>query len=142
MTKKAIRKTVIISLSTLAFLFIVLCVHIYIVTRPKPIDQYSRVMARIDINQQISQADADKIQTWLYEEKGVDHVLVNAKTKIVVFTFFPIKTSGDKIVSDFKAALPYKNATRYVPTEAEMQSGCPMSSPSTDKLTAFIKSII
>jgi len=59
------------------FLVLVLAVHIYWVTRPKAPDANTKIMARIDIKQPITQADADKITTWLYQQKGIDHVLVN-----------------------------------------------------------------
>src|SRR5882762_3035027 len=85
------------ALSVFGFLVIVLCVHIYVVTRPGPIDAYTRAMARIDIRQPMTQADADKITAWLYREKGVDRVLVNPRTNIAIFTFFPIKTTANQV---------------------------------------------
>jgi len=117
----------------------VLAVHIYIVTRPKPMDAHTRAMARIDIQQPVTQADAGRITTWLYQQKGVDRVLVNPGTAIVVFTFFPLKTTADQVVSDFKADLPYK-AQRFIPTKAGLRNGCPVASTSvTFKVYSFFK---
>ena len=127
-------------LAVFALLVVVLAVHIYIMTRPKAPGPNTRAMARIDIKQPITPEDADKINSWLYRQKGVDHVLVNPKTDIVVFTFFPIKTNADLIVGNFKSNFSYK-ADRFVPTEAQMSAGCPAMSISsiTYKVYDFFK---
>ena len=91
--KKKLKKIALYSLGTFLFLCAVLAVHIYFVYRPAP-DAYTKVMARIDIKQQITQADANGIAAWMYHQKGIDHVLVNPQSNIVVFTFFPLKTTG------------------------------------------------
>ena len=141
MKRKTIKKIVLGIVGVFLFLVLVLGIHIYIVTRPKAPDEHTRIMARIDIKQPLTQTDADRITNWLFQQKGIDHVLVNPKTAIVVFTFFPIKTSGNQIVKDFKSAFSYK-ADRYIPTEAEMQGGCPVASTSsTYKIVRFIKHI-
>lgn len=111
-------------LSVFLLLVVVLCIHIYVVTRPKAPDANTRIMARIDIKQPITAEDASKITAWLYDQKGVDHVVVNPKGDIAIFTFAPVKNSADRIVSDFKADLPYK-AERYMPSKAELKGSCP-----------------
>ncbi|HEY4205526.1 MAG TPA: hypothetical protein VGM31_01895 [Puia sp.] len=124
MIKRTWKRIVFWTISVIAVLAITLALHIYMVTRYKPADAYTRAMARIDIRQPVTPADAGRITAWLYQQKGVDHVLVNPQTSIVVFTFFPIKTSADRIVSGFKAELPYK-AQRFVPSDGGLMSGCP-----------------
>lgn len=139
MRKRTWKRIVLWTVSVFAVLVMVLAVHIYIVTRPKPIDAHTRAMARIDIQQPITQADAGRITTWLYRQKGVDRVLVNPATAIVVFTFFPIKTTASQIVSDFRTDLPYK-ARRFIPTQEGLQHGCPVASTSvTFKVYSFFK---
>lgn len=127
-------------LSVFVLLVMVLAVHIYIMTRPKAPGPNTRAMARIDIKQPITQDDADKITTWLYQQKGVDHVLVNPKTDIVIFTFFPARTNANLIVGNFKSNFSYK-ADRFMPTEAQMSAGCPAMSTSsvTYKVYDFFK---
>jgi copper chaperone CopZ len=121
------------------FLTIVLAIHIYWVTRPKAPDPHTIVMARIDIKNSLNQEDANKIKTWLYQQKGVDHVVVNPKTQIALFTFYPAKASGDQIVNDFQTSFNY-DAKRYVPTKEELANGCPALPPSvTQKISSFIK---
>lgn len=125
--------------TVLLLLVMVLAIHIYVVTRPKAPDAHTRIMARIDIRQDITPDDSSKITAWLYQQKGVDHVLCNPKSNVVVFTFFPIRTSADQIVKDFKSSLPYK-AERYMPSESEMKSGCPVASTSFSyKVYSFFK---
>jgi hypothetical protein len=140
MKSKPIKKILIWTVSVTMFLIAVLAVHIYIVTRPK-IDPYTREMARIDIKQDINQGDANKIATWLYQQKGIDHVLVNPQTDIVVFTFYPYKTTAAQITSDFKSNFGYK-AQRFIPTQDELMSSCPVAGSSvTYKVYNFFKHI-
>jgi len=115
---------------TLLLLLAVLCIHIYLVTRPKAPDARTRIMARADFKQDITSQDADRISYWLYTQKGVDHVLCNADGNLVVFTFAPVQTNAGTIISRMNAALPYK-AMRYVPDEEAMKKGCPVTANST-----------
>ena len=138
MKKKVVKKILFYSISIFLLLTIVLAVHIYMVTRPKAPDAYTLAMARIDLKQPINAEDASKIGAWLHQQKGVDQVLVNPQTDIVIFSFYPVQTNANQIVHNFKTALPYK-AERFVPTEAEMQSGCPVASTSASyKVYHFI----
>lgn len=126
---KKIRKITLISLSVTALLFIVLCVHIYVVMKPKPATASTLAMARIDFKQDINQADANKISSWLYHQYGVQRVLCNEQTNIAVFTFYPAKVSADKITSNLSSQLNYK-AVRFIPSKKDMMSGCPVASNS------------
>ena len=108
MKGKLIKRAAISTGVVFALLVAVLGVHIYLVTRPKPIDPNLVAMARIDIKQPIDQTDADKIVSYLDAQPGVNHVLVNPKTDIVVFTFFPARTTANQIVQNFKSAFDYK----------------------------------
>lgn len=126
--KKVIKKALLYGISTFLFLVVVLAVHIYYVYRPAP-DASTKVMARIDIKQQITLDEANKITSWMSHQKGVDHVMVNPQTNIVVFTFFPVKTTGDQITKDFKANFPL-NAERFMPSGEQLKSGCPVASTS------------
>lgn len=139
--KKTIKKILLFGAATFLFLVFVLAVHIYFVYRPAP-DASTRAMARIDLKQQITQTDANRISAWMYHQKGIDHVLVNPQTNIVVFTFFPVKTTGDKIANDFKARFALKSA-RFFPTGEQLKSGCPVASTSyTYKMYKLITQII
>ncbi len=139
--KKKIIKTACYSFGTIMFLLLVLAVHIYFVYRPSA-DAYTKVMARIDIKQPITLEDANQITSFMAHEKGIDHVLVNPQTSIVIFTFFPLKNTGNAIVNDFKAHFPYK-ADRFLPDAESLKHSCPMAASSyTYKVYKFIANII
>jgi len=141
MMKKTIKKILLYSIGTVLFLVLVLAVHIYFVYRPAP-NANTRVMARIDIKQPITQDDANKITSWMAHEKGIDHAVVNAQNRNVVFTFFPLKTTGDQVTKDFKSAFAFK-AERFVPSGEQMKSGCPVASTSyAYKIYKVISNII
>lgn len=129
MKTSLLKRTLKWTVLTLFFLIAVLAVHIYVVTKPR-VDAGTRVMARIDIHQPVSREQAAALTAWLYGQQGVDHVLCNAATSIVVFTYSPIKANGDEIARRFAASLNYPRAVRYVPTEKELKGGCPVASTS------------
>lgn len=129
MTRSKITKIVLYSISTVLFLFMVIAVHIYFVYRPTAPTAYTRIMARIDIKQPITQQDANNITSWMVHQKGIDHVKVNPDSKIVIFTFFPIKTTGNQVVDNFKHAFNLK-AERFMPTAQQLQGSCPMAGSS------------
>ena len=125
MKKRTLKRIALSVLSVFLLLAVVLAVHIYVVTRPR-IDASTRIMARIDIRQPISQADAAKITAWLYQQKGVDHVMVSQQSATAIFTYAPVSSDGNRIAQDFKTSFPYARAQRYIPTAGEMRRGCPV----------------
>jgi hypothetical protein len=140
MKKRSIKKILLGTGITFLVLVAVLAVHIYIVTRPKAPDAKTIVMARIDLKQPITHEDANQITTWLYAQKGIDHVMCSAAMDNVVFTFHPAVVNGNDIASNFAASTKYKTAVRYIPTEKEMQSGCPVAATSyTYKVYRFFR---
>ena len=142
MKTKTIKKIALYSVASFLFLVVVLAVHIWWVYRPKAPDAYTKVMARIDIKQPVSQDDANRITAWMSHQNGVDHVLVNPQNRIVIFTFFPVKTSGNEIVKNFKANFNLR-ADRFIPTADALANSCPMAASSyTYKVYKFISHIL
>ncbi|HEY8928211.1 MAG TPA: hypothetical protein VIM55_03410 [Mucilaginibacter sp.] len=138
---KTLKKVLLYSLGTLLLLLAVLAAHIYYVYRPKA-DASTKVMARMDIKQQLTQEDVNKITAWMYHQKGIDHVLVSPESNIVIFTFYPVKTTGDQIVKDFKANFSFP-AERFKPTAENLKSSCPVASTSYGyKIYKFIAKTI
>jgi hypothetical protein len=128
MKTKIVTRVALWGVATLLSLIVVLAVHIWWAYHPR-VDANTKVMARIDFKQPIDRADAGRISAWLYHQKGVDHVLVNPDTRIAVFTFYPIKTSGNRIAGNLKAELHYK-ADRFIPTQQALASSCPVAGSS------------
>lgn len=142
MKKRRLKKILVYSFSIAALLVLVLALHIYMVYRPKAPDAYTRILARIDVKQQLTEQDSTNITSWLYQQKAVDHVLVNPHTNIVVFTFFPVRGSANQIVADFKSRFSLK-ADRFMPTAENLKSSCPVAASSlTYKVYQFIAKII
>lgn len=141
MKKGKLKKILLVSSGTLVLLTAIVMLHIYLVMRPKAPDAHTRIMARIDIKEHINKEDANKITAWLYGHKGIDHVLCNPSSGIAVFTFAPLQTDANKIISDFKTSFPY-HASRYMPSEEDMAQGCPVMGASTAyKLYKFMEHI-
>ena len=140
MKKSPLKKILLTSVSVFMVLVVVLCVHIYIVTRPQAPTAATIAMARIDLHQAISHQDAANITDWLYRQPGIDHVVCNPTMDNIVFTFHPAIAKANDIVSNFKTGMHYDHAVRYLPSEKEMQSGCPVASTSyTYKVYSFFK---
>jgi hypothetical protein len=104
---------------------VALAVHIYMVTRKPKADATTISLARIDFQQQLSKEDSVRITSWLYQQKGVEHVLCNLESNITVFSFRPIANNADEIAKTLAMNLNYK-AQRYKPSAEALQSGCPV----------------
>jgi hypothetical protein len=126
MKKTKIHIILIGAIATFSILVAVLTIHIYMVRKPFVPDSSTIAMARLDLKEPISTEDCAQITTWLYQQPGIDHVLINKSTQIAIFSYYPTKTSADQIVGNFKKNLSFK-AERFVPTEAQMKSGCPIN---------------
>jgi hypothetical protein len=141
MKRKLITKVLVYSGALLLLLTGVLAIHIYLVTRPQAPDASTRIMARIDIRKDINAAEATGITAWLYQQPGVDRVLCNVASDIVVFTYCPIQANADQLSADLgkKLRLPVE---RVKPTAAEMRSACPVPAGSrSGKLMAYLKQV-
>lgn len=101
-------------------------------------DATTRVMARIDIKQDISQEEAGTITAWLYAQQGVDRVMINPETDIIIFTFFPVQTNANEIVRKCKSQFNLSKAERFMPTKDQLNNGCPVAANSlTYKIYKF-----
>lgn len=139
--KKTLRRTLKVAGSIIFLFVLALVIHIYIAMKPR-ITERSIVMARIDFKQDINTNDASRITAWLYSRKGVSHVLCNPEGNCVVFTYYPIKADAGKLAQELNQSLHY-NGTQYIPTEADLAKGCPVSRHSfTYKVYSFFKNII
>lgn len=142
MRSRLIKKTLLWAGGSILLLLLVLVIHIVVVTSHSGPDAATRVMARIDVNGVLSNQDAERITSWLYRQKGVDHVLCNNKTSIAVFTYSPLKADANEIARRFSVELGYPLAKRYIPTEKELQGGCPVASTSfTYRIVSALRKI-
>ena len=125
--------------SLLLLLLAAVTIHVYLVTRPKAPDEHTRILARIDFRRQLDAGDSAALTTWLYGREGVEHVLCNPGGRLVVFSYFAKRTNADRVLRDLNAAFPYRG-TRYLPSAAETEMGCPVISGSfSSKAYLFFK---
>lgn len=141
MKRKLITKVLAYSGALLLLLTGVLAVHIYLVTRSKAPDASTRIMARVDIRKDINAAEAAQVTAWLYQQPGVDRVLCNEASDIVVFTYFPLQTNADQLAGNLGKELQLP-VERVKPSAAEMKSGCPVPNGSRGyQLMAYLKQV-
>jgi len=141
MKNTKIKKVLGIGLLTIFSLSLILIVHIYLVYKPKAPGQYSKALARIDLQQSISPSKLGPIESWFHEQKGIDHVLVNPQNHIIIFSFFPIQTGANQIVKNFKEHFNLK-AQRYIPSQEELKHSCPVSGSFGYKIYQVISQIL
>ena len=142
MKERKWKKIALWATGTFVALTAVLAIHIWWVMKPR-IDAHTEVMARIDLLQPVRPGDAAAIQAWLYEEKGVRHVLVNPTSRIAVFSFSPLENDANRIVAGFTTHTAYRHATRYLPGAAALSGGCPAAATNlTYRVFAFLKRIL
>ena len=126
----------------LSVLILVLAIHIYLVTRPKAPDANTRIMARIDIKKDITSLEAAQITAWMYQQKGIDHVLCSPESAILVFTYSPLMINADKLTENFSTNF-HLPVNRILATKEDMKNGCPVSTNSIGyKALSFVKKII
>ncbi|HEY4336706.1 MAG TPA: hypothetical protein VGM89_12430 [Puia sp.] len=124
MQKRTWKRIALLAASLFLLGSVTLAAHLWWVTKPH-IDASTRVLERIDLHQPIDAADVSRITAWLYQQKGVDHVLVNPQTAIAIFSFAPVQNDGNRIAADLARDLPYKQARRNLPTKSELAGSCP-----------------
>jgi len=123
MNRKFIQRSLLGATAIIVLLVAVLGLHIYLVTKPKA-DASTVAMARIDIKQNIDESQAGAIENWLSGQAGVQHVVFNRASNIIIFTFYPVKASAGSIAENLRSTFNI-NAARFMPTAEQMQSGCP-----------------
>jgi len=142
MAKKKLKKIALASIFVLLGMLLLLCIHLYIVTRPKSPDINTRVMARIDFTDSLSNKQSAAVTEWLYKQQGIDHVLYNPISHILVFTFSPLYNDANRITASMQQTFSTYKLTRVMPTDAEMAVGCPVASNEISaKVIHFFKSL-
>ena len=142
MEKRVMKRVAGYSIAILLLLVATLVVHIYMVTRPGKADNKTVAMARLDFKQELTDADAAAVGGWLSRQPGVERYLCNTQSRIVVFSFKPSLISADKITADICSQLNYQ-VVRYMPSAAELKSGCPVATTSiTYKAYNFFRRIL
>jgi hypothetical protein len=125
MEKRSIKKIVIWSISIFIVLFVVLIIHILMVTKPVVYDNSDLQLSRIDFKQDIDSLEGNKIRHFIATLPGIENSSFNEKDNILVYGFRLGKQNSETV---FKKLIEFGNykAERFVVSEAQMNSGCPM----------------
>ena len=84
-------------------LVLVIGIHIYWIIQSKQPDQHTIVMARVNVKQPIDKEASQNITAWLYAQKGINHVLVNPSSRIILFTYYPLQANANELVGNMKS---------------------------------------
>ncbi len=113
------------SLSIAALFFIVLGIHIYMVTSQYKKTELHQQLSRIDFKQPVDSSEAIKIQGFVSSLEGVHKTYFNYKDAILVYLFDIDKQTSQKVFDRLVAFGNYK-AERYIVDAGTMSSGCPV----------------
>ncbi len=143
MRKSKLKRWLFITGSIVITLFLVLLVHIYMVTRNKNDDKRIRQLARIDFKQEIDSAFANSIKNKILSMDGVDAGYFNISQKTFIYSFNPAMQNADKIFVQVMKEGNYK-AVRFRVNDNLLASGCPIIDKSTIayQVTAMVQRII
>lgn len=125
-------------------LFIVLVIHIYMVTRVKNDDKRIRQLARIDFKQNITAIEGQALKNKLLSMDGVDAAYYNAEEDVLVYSFNPTLQNADKI---FLSLVEQENkylAVRFRVPKDQLASGCPVIDKSSFsyQLGSFVQNVL
>lgn len=124
MKNKKLIKVLAWSGSVLAISFVVLVVHIYLVTlHPKPTNQIQ--LSRIDFKEEINEKEAQKIKGFVTSLPDVNAAYFNLKDHILVYTYKIGNQNSLNVFNQIKSFGNYK-AERYLVSEAAAKNGCPV----------------
>jgi hypothetical protein len=123
--KKKIIKIAAWSLSIVFVLFVVLVVHIYQVTKPVHYDNNDIQLSRIDFKQEIDSTQASEIKHFVAGLPGIENVMFNQHDGTLVYGYNQNQQNSENVYNKLMSFGNYK-AQRFMPTEAQLASGCPV----------------
>lgn len=116
-----------ILLGLLAFFllsFVVLVIHVVMVSKSTKYDNPSLQLARIDFKQPIDSSQAREINSKIRKIDGVGNTHFNVKDGILIYSVDNNKNSDEAVYEKLVAEVPYK-AERFVVTQEMAAKGCP-----------------
>ncbi len=116
-----------ILLGVLAFFvlsFVVLVIHVVMVSKSIKYDNASMQLARIDFKQPIDSSQAREINTKIRKIDGVGNTHFNLKDGILIYSVDNNKNSDEAVYEKLVSEVPYK-AERFLVTNEMAVKGCP-----------------
>jgi cell division protein FtsX len=125
MEKRKIKKIAIWSASIFIVLFVVLIIHILMVTKPVVYDNADLQLSRIDFKQDIDSLEANKIKHFVMTLPGIENVAFNDKDEILIYGYRLGQQSSDNV---YKKLIEFGNykAEKYVVSAEQLNTGCPI----------------
>lgn len=133
MKKRIIIKSLLWTLGISATLFIVLIVHIYMVTKPVKYDNADLQLARIDFRQDLDSAQAVDVQHTVMAMPGIVNVFMNRHDRTLVYGYRQGKQTSEQVYQAVMRSGNY-DAERFVLNEQQQSSGCPVMQGKTSFL--------
>lgn len=130
---KVSKNTKRIVLGLLAFFvlsFVVLVIHVVMVSKSIKYDNVSLQLARIDFKQPIDSSQAREINTKIRKIDGVGNTHFNVQDGILIYSVDNKKNSDEAVYQKLVAQVPYK-AERFLVTQEMSAKGCPAMDKST-----------
>lgn len=125
MKKRSVIKFLLWTSGIALLLFIVLVVHIYMVTKPVKYDNADLQLARIDFRQELDSAEAATVQHTVKAMPGIVNVFLNRHDRTLVYGYRQGKQTSEEVYNTLMRSGNYK-AERFVLSEAQKSSGCPV----------------
>jgi len=115
---------------TMLLLFLVLVVHIAIVTKNTHYDNATLQLGRIDFRQPIDSAQAKEINHQIRMIAGVGNTHFNIKDGILIYSVDTRKNTNEQVYRQLVSKVPYRTELFKV-TEEMTANGCPVTDKST-----------
>ncbi len=118
--KRTLRFTLILFVGLLASL----AIHLFLINKAKE-NQKVFAMGRIDFKAQTAQENLTGIREYTASINGISNAIYNSQERVLVFIYEPKIVDAEMVLNKVKnhsKAL----ATRYISSETELKSGCPV----------------
>lgn len=127
MNRKKIIRIVSVLSGVALLLFIVLVVHIAMVTNPKDKPHYGIQLSRIDFNTPLDSQEVNDISAYIKTIKGVGNTMYNYEYNNLVFSHQLADVSGQEVYEQLVSE-KHVDATRFylTPEEIAKTAKCPV----------------
>ncbi len=126
MKTSKLKKRLLWSLGIFVALLVILCTHIYVST-----NDYNEggtvnwQLSRIDFKQPIDSTEAQKIENYTKNIKGITQAVFNQEHGTLVYAYFPGTQTSENVFKLVQSSGNYK-AERYIVSEEMASGGCPV----------------
>ncbi len=124
MKNQNLKRTLRFSLILFVGLLVSLAIHLFLIQKSKE-NQKVFAMGRIDFKAQTSQENLNGIREYTASINGINNAIYNSQERILVFIYEPKIVDAEMVLRKVKHHSKAV-ATRYISSETELKSGCPV----------------